>query len=241
MSGAWEWVRSTLFGRPPAEPQSGEETAFLASHAQMKELLAETVTPELTGFSYDGGYLWYSPWEDRCRKVVRVYLLKGAGAVFQWGLCFDFLPVVNGEGRAFHYQRTDKSAGLQLFCWPPNHWESPGGRSAPQTCRFSLFGQDMKAVERRLSEAFQEARLLFEPWFDHCGSLAGALAEARRQAEDPAARFNWPRPGYVLAFLLAANDRREEGLMALEAFLDREGKSWPLEGKDKLRKSLMDL
>ena len=44
--------------------------------------------------------------------------------------------------------------------------------------------------------------------------------------------------GYVLAFLLAANGRREEGLAALEAYLDREGTAWPAETKDKLRKKL---
>ena len=237
MKGAWEWVRKALFGRSPTAQSLGGYD-LLATNTQLKELLAKAVTPQLPGFSYDGGYLWYGPWEDHCRKVVRVYLLKGAGAIFQWGLCFDFLPVINGEGRALHYQRTVKSVGLQLFCWPPDHWEPTPGRPSTRPCRFSLFGRDMEDVEGRLLAAFREAQLLFEPWFDRCGSLSGALAEVQRQTEDPGSRMNWPRPGYVLAFLLAANGRREEGLAALEAYLDREGAAWPAETKDKLRKKL---
>lgn len=233
MRGAWERLGKALFGSPPAETRGGGAYDFLATYPQLKELLAARISPELPGFSYDGGYLWYSPWEDHCRKVVRVYLLKGAGAIFQWGLCFDFLPVVNGEGRNIHYQRTDKSVGLQLFCWPPGHWGPGPGRS----CRFSLFGRDLEAVERRLMEAFREAQLLFEPWFDRCGSLPGALAEARRQMEDPAVRMNWPVPGYVLAFCWRPTAKGRRAWQPWRHFWSRGAAPGPRRGKISCGKS----
>lgn len=217
------------------------EYQFQLTHTQLKEILARRISPELErqGFTYDGRYCWYGPWKEHCRKVVRVYLIKGAEAIFQWGLCFDFLPVVNGEGKNLRYQRTDKDIGFQLFCWPPGHWGPASGR----TCGFSLFGRDPETVEQRLMEAFQEARKIFELWFDRCGSLSGALAEARRQVEEPYTRNNWPDPKYVQAFLLAANGRGLEGEKVLEAFFDdweMRGDKFPPQTRDKITRKLKE-
>ena len=99
---------------------------------QLKNLLATVIAPELSGFTYNDAYFWYSPWKDHCRKVIQVYPLKGASYIFLWGLCFDFLPVF-GEAGGYRYQRTDKSVGLHLFCWPPGHWDSASGQSV--SCR----------------------------------------------------------------------------------------------------------
>lgn len=106
---------------------------------QLKELLAANITPELPGFTYNGTYIWYAPWKDHCRKVIRVYPLKGCSAVFLWGLCFDFLPVFSSGGY-LRYQRTDKSVGLHLFCWPPGHWNPVPKQNV--SCRFSRFGRN---------------------------------------------------------------------------------------------------
>jgi len=188
------------------------------------------------GFSYDGGYVWFSPWEEHCRRVVRVYLLKG-GAIFQWGLCFDFLPVPAGEWKSLSYQRTDKRVGLHLFTWPEDHWTS---RPGPRPCRFSLFGGSPGEVEAGVLAAFHEARPAFQTWFRETAGLEGALAEARRQAAQPRS-VNWPPPGYVLAFLLAGSGRVPEGAAALDACLAREterGRGVPLKTAEKLREKL---
>lgn len=197
---------------------------FLATHTQLKKILARRISPELEaeGYFYDGRYLWYGPWEERCRKVVRVGLSKGAGAVFMWGLCFDFLPVFGWDGKKvcnIHYQRTDKAVDLQLFTTPPTH--SPLGRKPSVfPCRFSLFGKDLEDVEAQTVRAFQEARPLFGDWFQETAGLSGALEEAKRQAADPY-NCNWPAPGYVLAFLLAASGQGAEASAALETYFAR--------------------
>lgn len=203
---------------------------------QLKELLAANITPELPGFTYNGTYIWYAPWKDHCRKVIRVYPLKGCSAVFLWGLCFDFLPVFSSGGY-LRYQRTDKSVGLHLFCWPPGHWNPVPKQSV--SCRFSRFGRNPKDVKAQVLQAFHEAQGLFVPWFQSCCDLPGALAEARRQCTDPDSRLNRPAPDYVYAFLLAANGDVQAGMEALEMYWKCQlGQDFPVTLYDKLRARL---
>lgn len=89
-------------------------SSFELSLLQLKSLLASTITSKLPTFTYNGAYIWYSPWEDHCRRVIQVYPLKGASAVFRWGLCFDFLPIF-GESGSLRYQRTDRNS---QYNWP---------------------------------------------------------------------------------------------------------------------------
>ncbi len=203
---------------------------------QLKDLLAAVVTPELPGFTCNGTYIWYAPWKDHCRKVIQVYPLKGFSAIFQWGLCFDFLPVFSSSGY-LRYQRTDKSVGLHLFCWPPGHWNSVPEQSV--SCRFSRFSRSPEDVKAQVLQAFHEAQGLFVPWFQNCCDLPGALAEARRQCTDPASHHNWPAPDYVYAFLLAANGDVQAGMEALEMCWTRQlGQSFPEALYDRLRTRL---
>lgn len=60
-------------------------SSFELSILQLKSLLASTITSKLPTFTYNGAYIWYSPWEDHCRRVIQVYPLKGASSVFRWG------------------------------------------------------------------------------------------------------------------------------------------------------------
>ncbi len=210
---------------------------FELSAARLKAMLTAWVTPELPGFTHNGAYLWYGPWEDHCRRVIQVYPLKGASAIFQWGLCFDFLPVFDGSGR-LRYQRTDRSVGLHLFCWPPNHWTQAPAQ--PPACRFSRFGRDPDDIKAQLLRAFYEAQTLFVPWFQSCRGLSGALTEARHQRTDPACRYNWPSPDYVAAFLFAANGNASAGANTLAEFWTRHGRSFPPSLYDKLQAKLTE-
>lgn len=210
--------------------------AFELPATQLKPLLATILTPELPGFTHNDAYRWYSPWKDHCRKVVQVNPLKGASYIFMWGLCFDFLPVFSGSGN-YHYQRTDKSVGLHLFCWPPGYWFSTSGQSI--SCRFSRFGQTPEDVESRLLQAFHEAQGLFVPWFLNCCDLHSALTEAMRQRTDPASRHNWPSPDYVTAFLSAANGDAHTGTKVLDEFWIQNCSRFPLALHDKLKEKLL--
>jgi len=214
--------------------------AYLATNAELKEILARRITPlmEKAGYTCDGQYTWFSPWEGHSRQVVRVYLLKGASAMFQWGRCFDFLPVPSGSWTAIRYQRTDRSVGMQLFTWPEGHWT----RNPRRTGYFSQFGADLRDVERQVWTAFQEARPAWEAWFRETAGLEASLREAERQSAETF-NINWPRPQYVRAFLLAALGRQAEGAEALEAYFCMEaaqdGTGISPEIREKLRKKLL--
>lgn len=97
---------------------------YLATNAELKEMLARRITPEMeaVGYTYNGACTWCGPWEDHGRRVVEARLVKGAGACFVWGRCFDFLPVLSGNLRSLRYMRTDKTVGRQLM-GPSRTWD----------------------------------------------------------------------------------------------------------------------
>ena len=174
---------------------------FLATNTQLKELLVRRISPalEAEGYQYNGEYQWIGPWENHSRRVIRVRLLKGAGGEFAWGWCFDFIPVPNGNGKGYHYERTDKSADLQLFVWSRDLISKSEINS--RAYEFSLFGADLADVEQRLIQVFQRSKSLGDTWFRVSHS---------------------PTPTYIKAFLLSALDQTDEGMQELDAAFTKE-------------------
>lgn len=208
---------------------------YLATNTQLKELLARRISPilEAEGYQYDDEYRWIRPWENHSRRVIQVRLLKGAGGEFAWGWCFDFVPVPQNACKGYRFQRTDKSADLQLFSWTRDLLSQKEIDS--QEYQFSLFGADLNNVEERLSQVFQRSKLLGDAWFCATQSPELLLAEAMKQSQTK--NYHWPAPAYVAAFLLSALGRPEEGLQRLGIWFDREPQISD-ELKAKLRKQL---
>ena len=209
-----DWKNWPILGKSRrAESPSERSYDMLATNTQLKELLKRRVSPvlEAEGYRYDGAYQWIGPWEAYARRVVRVRLLKGAGGEFAFGWCFDFVPVLQNDGKGYRYQRTEKSAGLQLFVWTREliSPEEAGSRNY----QFSLFGRDLADVERRLLRVFERSKPLGDAWFSASQGAERVLAMAGEQSRQTL--NHWPAPEYIRAFLLSASGREEEGLRAL--------------------------
>lgn len=218
----------------PARRVETTPAAYLATNAELKELLVRRITPEMKagGYTYDGQYIWYGPWEDHSRRVVEARRLKSAGVCFTWGRCFDFLPVLAGDGKRVRYMRTDKSVGRQLM-GPFRAWDES----------FSLLTDGPEQLVADAEAAFLRDRPLWEAWLRETESLEACLREAERQGDNPYS--SWPTPDYVRAFLLAALGRKWEAGAALEAELDRmaagSGSGSPPEVRARLLKKLREL
>ena len=202
---------------------------YLASDTELKALLARRIAPELEaeGYTYDGQYTWYGPWEGHSRRVVEARHLKGAGVCFVWGRCFDFLPVLTGDGKRLRYMRTDKTVGRQLM-GPCRAW----GES------FSLLATGPEELEADASVVFLRDKPLWEAWFRETKGLPACLREAERQRDNPYS--NWPTPDYVRAFLLAALGQKQEGMAVMEAELDRMAAGGGPEPPPEVREELMN-
>lgn len=210
---------------------------FLATNAQLKELLARRISPflEAQGFQYDGSYRWLGPWNNHSRQVIQVRLLKGAGGEFAWGHCFDFIPVPNGSFKGCHYQRTDKSAGLQLFVWTRELISKAEIDS--RAYQFSLFGADLSDVGQRLFHVFQRSQPLGDAWFRTTQGPEELLEEAGRQSQMK--NYHWPTPAYIKAFLLSALGQADKGTEELDAWFSAERQISP-DLREKLSKKLRD-
>lgn len=211
----WWWQRKNK-----DRPETDRSYRFLATNTQLKEILGRRIAPalEAEGYQYDGEYQWIGPWEQHSRRVVRVRLLKGAGGEFAFGWCFDFVPVLQNDCKGYRYQRTDRSAGLQLFVWTRDLLSD--AEIGSRKYQFSLFGADLADVEQRLVRVFARSEPLGEAWFRASRGPERCLEKAAEQGEQRLG--HWPAPAYIRAFLLSAMDREEEGLRALDAWFDRE-------------------
>ena len=177
---------------------------YLASDTELKALLARRIAPEL---------------EARH--------LKGAGVCFVWGRCFDFLPVLTGDGKRLRYMRTDKTVGRQLM-GPCRAW----GES------FSLLATGPEELEADASVVFLRDKPLWEAWFRETKGLPACLREAERQRDNPYS--SWPTLDYVRAFLLAALGQKQEGMAVMEAELDRRAAGGGPEPPPEVREELMN-
>lgn len=218
--------------------------SYLATCSELKEILARRVDPILSaeGYAYDGAYQWIGPWEsDHSRRIIKASLLKGAGVIFMWGRCYDFIPVLSNDRKSYRYQRTDKSAGLQMFPRPTDLHSAPIPEMKGVPQEFSLFGPDLADVERRTFDAFIQTKPLWETWFGLTEGYEAAIAELDRQI-NYGYSINWPPPAYVKAFLLAATEGADAGLAALnDYFSDSEHLQPTPEVQDKIRAKLLTL
>ena len=218
----------------PVRSVRAAPSEYLASDTELKAILARRIAPEIEseGYTYDGQYTWYGPWEGYSRQVVEARRLKGAGVCFVWGRCFDFLPVLAGNGKRLRYMRTDKTMGRQLM-GPCRAW----GES------FSLLATGPEELEADATAAFLRDKPLWEAWFRETKGLPACLREAERQRDNPYS--SWPTPDYVRAFLLAALGRKQEAMAAMAAELDRMaaegGPEPPPEVREKLMNKLREL
>lgn len=206
----------------------------LATNKQFKEMLTRQVSLSLEaeGYRYDGGYQWISPWENHSRRIIRVRLLKGAGGELSWGYCFDFIPILSNDLKSFHYERTDKSAGLQLFVWAQDLVSDTDWSAF----RFSFFGTNFEDVERKLRQVYERSKPLGDAWFRSTQGAERILTEAIRQSQEK--NCHWPNPVYIQAFLLSALGQPEAGLQTLNAWLVQEPKV-TVELQEKLHQKLI--
>ncbi|MBQ3569473.1 MAG: hypothetical protein IJA20_02245 [Methanocorpusculum sp.] len=218
--------------------------SYLATYTELKKILARRVDPILSaeGYSYDGAYQWIGPWEnDHSRRIIKTSLLKGAGVIYMWGRCYDFIPVISNDGKSYRYQRTDKSAGLQMFPRPTDLHAAPIPEMKGVPKEFSLFGPDLADVERRTFDAFIETKPLWETWFGLTEGYEAAIAELDRQI-NYGYSVNWPAVAYVKAFLLAVHEGPDIGLEALNTYFQDEYYTPPAEDmQDKIRAKLLSL
>lgn len=217
------------------EPDSPEY--FMATCNQLKELMNQELSPILEGegYQYDGRYQWLSPWEDHCRRIICVRLLKGAGAEFGWGYCFDFVPSIRNNLKDCYYLRTDKSAGLQLFL-SAQETRCSAELGEFRNWEFSRMAKDLEEVRQLMLRTFQESKPRWEAWFRASQGPENLLAEATRQSQGK--DCHWPSARYIQAFLLSAVGRPEEGLQELNAWFEQDYLELSSELKEKLRKKL---
>lgn len=74
------------------------------------------------------GHYWFTPWENHCRKVFNLYLLKGNSHPLYWGYNFDFIPWENcmlginpkpwNVTGKLVYHRTEKSIKMDFYGTP---------------------------------------------------------------------------------------------------------------------------
>ncbi len=221
------------------EEKNGQSEPFLETCNQLKGLMDQELSPILEGegYRYDGRYQWLGPWENHCRRIICVRLLKGAGAEFAWAYCFDFIPSIRNNCKDLYYVRTDKSAEIQLFLCAQ---EARRGVE-PETFldwEFSLMAKDLENVRQLMLHVFQKSKPRWEAWYRTTHGPENLLSEATRQGREM--DCHWPSARYIRALLLSAMGKPDEGMQALNAWFEQDFVEIPAELQEKLRKKLKE-
>jgi hypothetical protein len=174
----------------------------------LKARLDVLVTPKMRelGLRWRGDYSWVEPGSLAIRRIVTCCLLKGAGAVFSWGLSLGFVPLLSGSRVTYH--RTFKSARPDVFEWPASY--RVGFSAAGPFQRIETW---TSIFERSLAQYLPTVVPDLVSWFERVQTIDDIEGELRRQIVNPfpAYRTHYPRQTHVLAFVRAAAGDLTEG------------------------------
>jgi len=216
-------------------------TFISITHNEFKQLLYKEITPKMLkyGFQYDGQYTWYSEIQNNMRKSVSVCLLKGASAIFRWSVTFDFIPFPSGN--RLTYSKTEKKILPHLFEYPNDYYKSFESEADSliwrrSSCKMTQMGNGIQEIIESINTAFLYDLKKYENWHNEFITINDAIRMASAKINSdgkPLYPFFYPSPLYILSFLLAATDKKEEGKDLLRHYLSSEN-HWSEEIKEKI-------
>ena len=185
--------------------------------SNLKQILDEILSPPLLqrGLNKRQDYKWYSNSENGIRRVFSYKLLKGASGTFSWGVNLDFIPTVHGNKLINH--RTEKSVIQHISNFTNGYANSFSGSELSETTT-TLYG---KYEAKKISQLFKKYRPVIFKWFEDANSIEALTSIVKSQITlKNIYKIVYPRPKYILAFLLAKQGNIDEALLYLNQLAD---------------------
>jgi len=204
----------------------------------LKVILDDNITPIASeiGLKWNGKGMWIGSSENGIKKIISHRVGKGLMGTLAWGMCYDFLPIVSGKRVIF--QRTFKSAGLQLFQSSVNDDNFSRDKSDLENGVTSTWGE--KECRKSVSKLILKRKNEIFNWLENGKTLDGSIHIALEQMEDENYNLHWPNPKYVASFLYAKKGLKKKGIEMLME-VDKERLNHEREILEKLKKRLTDL
>ena len=98
-----DYSRYLQYTYNPWKPGADKRTVVNMRYAGWKMLLGEALSEDIErelGLRYLGNGIWADDYVNHCRKVLTLFKINDAFVTFQWGLNFDFVPVIKSKGKA---------------------------------------------------------------------------------------------------------------------------------------------
>ena len=98
-----DYSRYLQYTYNPWKPGADKRTVVNMRYAGWKMLLGEALSEGIErelGLRYLGNGIWADDYVNHCRKVLTLFKINDAFVTFQWGLNFDFVPVIKSKGKA---------------------------------------------------------------------------------------------------------------------------------------------
>lgn len=180
------------------------------------------------------GHFWFTPWEDRCRKVIELYPLKGSLYPLYWGYNFDFIPwercllgiypkPLKGSGNLV-YHRTEKSVHIdytgQPFSYINYNFYSPSLHSYEEHFEIrnkyfvKALGTGSKEETEQIKAAVKRNVPFMLDWFDKIRSLDDIINRLNETIEDAENKQCFPIGDYWLRGFLNAKQHNIEGAVS---------------------------
>lgn len=163
--------------------------------AEVYSIIEEVIAPAQLGFVPVRPRWWAKRQDQEHISLVRLAPMKGRSVAVMWGVAASYVPHRLTPRIVWH--RTPKQARFDL--WTDSGEADGDGRALPDGYIHTMLGG--RCVEddaRRIWAEVHERALGF---WARTASPSGVLATAEAQAEKPS--IHWPRPGFVVACVLA--------------------------------------
>ena len=142
--------------------------------------------------------VWADDYRDHCRRVLTLFKINSAFATLQWGLNFDFVPVI--QRSKDRYARTDRSIQCQVFELPFAFWQSDyrDEKRRAEYNRVVLDSTDLdlnhfnESVQQRIGsnqKVFASVLPAAQAFFERTSSYDGIVSFIKEQKEIMYYRF----------------------------------------------------
>ena len=145
--------------------------------------------------------IWFSDFDDSGQKnVVHFQLTKGLGAVFIFGKCFNFVPIISGTEK-LTYHKTDKSTTVHLFDSSDSiQIRSLFGKKKP--LQLTLINQS--EFSKSLDVFIRYGLIAIKQWFDNNPSIEDCIKTCLQQISlGENYLLHNPSQDYLISFLSA--------------------------------------
>lgn len=205
----------------------------------LDNIICDVLKEEFDVKTYEKGHYWFSAWDNHCRKVIKIYPLKGTLYPLYWGYNFDFIPWercflgVNpkpwNETGKLVYHRTEKAVNIDFTGYPFPYigydFDNPSAQSYEEHYAFrnmyfvSVYGNDSPKNIELIKTVVRRNMPFMLDWFDRIKTPEDIIGELTKDINESENDHCFPYSSYWVRGFLKARCHDVKGALSDIAYV----------------------